>query len=411
MNTTAPVAHAESHIARLRTLLSARRDVSHGATAVEAVTRLSTAHALPSADDVLHDFDRALADLRSHADGMTSDERARTSALGIVNHLVEHALDKLDQAPTSITRNDFCALEAVIRADGSRPSLLLRHGEPDVNHPCAALWQESLVAAGSRLTRIASATGRIQPVNGSSTRYFGSGFLCNGETGVVVTNRHVAVDALKSADIVKEKIRNSDAHVSRYAVLDGLEIEFDGEFGSEDRYVFPVRDVLIPAVGRAPFSSLDIAVMRLDPLGKQEWPEDVQIDGNAEFEKASALNSICIVGFPGPPYERTGIVNGIDWQWIDQQLFGQAYGVKRVAPGVIHRSPGFIADDTQVWVFGHDATTLGGNSGSGVFAWLDGGRAFGLHFSGEDLEKNCAHGFSTPSARAMLYALGLGSAA
>ena len=42
-------------------------------------------------------------------------------------------------------------------------------------------------------------------------------------------------------------------------------------------------------------------------------------------------------------------------------------------------------------VFGHDATTFGGSSGTGVIAWTEQGMpSFGLHFAGETSETNSA---------------------
>jgi hypothetical protein len=174
----------------------------------------------------------------------------------------------------------------------------------------------------------------------------------------------------------------------------------NGYFGARWR----VREILMPASEGDPFSYMDIAVMKIDP-GETVTP--VRIAGNPDFERVATLQSVCIVGFPGPPHERTGVVDGVDWEWVDRHLFGQAYGFKCVAPGVVHRSSGTFEGDAVGWVFGHDATTLGGNSGSGVFAWHDGGGVFGLHFAGCSLDTNCAHGFSTRRARVLLLALGI----
>jgi V8-like Glu-specific endopeptidase len=56
-----------------------------------------------------------------------------------------------------------------------------------------------------------------------------------------------------------------------------------------------------------------------------------------------------------------------------------------------HRPLGIISADAKKWVFGHDATTLGGNSGSPVLAWKNGGFGFGLHFPGTVTASNYAH--------------------
>ena len=64
-----------------------------------------------------------------------------------------------------------------------------------------------------------------------------------------------------------------------------------------------------------------------------------------------------------------------------RNIFGDIYDVKRLAPGAVMR-----ADET---VIEHDASTLGGNSGSLVFS-LETGKAVGLHFAGSYTTANYA---------------------
>ena len=109
-------------------------------------------------------------------------------------------------------------------------------------------------------------------------------------------------------------------------------------------------------------------------------------------EKADgSLISFCAIGFPGPPEYAIGVHDGVDFGWVHNQLFGGRYGLKRIAPGKVHRAIGTLSDDPRHWTFGHDLTTLGGSSGSPVIAWLDGGGAFGIHFAGATAESNYAH--------------------
>ena len=80
---------------------------------------------------------------------------------------------------------------------------------------------------------------------------------------------------------------------------------------------------------------------------------------------------------------------------MNTTLFGGRYGVKRLAPGTVHRPLGSFAKDPQIWIFGHDATTLGGSSGSPILAWkCQGAGSFGLHFAGASIDTNCAHAVS-----------------
>jgi len=40
--------------------------------------------------------------------------------------------------------------------------------------------------------------------------------------------------------------------------------------------------------------------------------------------------------------------------------------IKQLAPGAIMQAPGTVDDDHRGWVMTHDASTLGGNSGSAL---------------------------------------------
>jgi hypothetical protein len=87
--------------------------------------------------------------------------------------------------------------------------------------------------------------------------------------------------------------------------------------------------------------------------------------------------------------------DGVNCRKIYRALFGNLYGVKRFAPGTVHQPLGTLTGDTRNWVFGHDATTLGGSSGSPVVGFVDGKlAAFGLHFADASEFTNSAHAFS-----------------
>ena len=59
--------------------------------------------------------------------------------------------------------------------------------------------------------------------------------------------------------------------------------------------------------------------------------------------------------------------------------------------GLVVGLAAYRADDPRQWIFGHDATTLGGSSGSPIIAWKDGGGGFGIHFAGTSVDSNFAH--------------------
>ena len=122
-------------------------------------------------------------------------------------------------------------------------------------------------------------------------------------------------------------------------------------------------------------------MLRIEPLpdGPQDVPDALTVSADPDGP-LGRLASYCIVGYPAQPVYESGTIEGVDWAWVTRTLFGNVYGVKRLAPGMTHRPLGSLPRDKRRWVFGHDATTLGGNSGFPALAWTD--SAFGLHFAG-----------------------------
>ena len=75
-------------------------------------------------------------------------------------------------------------------------------------------------------------------------------------------------------------------------------------------------------------------------------------------------------------------------------LIGDKFGVKRFSPGMISAKPGVFAaaGGRADSVFLHDATTLGGSSGSPLMMEGSGGWVTaGLHFAGQFGTRNFAH--------------------
>jgi len=350
---------------------------------------------LPQADDLL-------AGLDSARQRNMDDAQNANRAFSTVATLTGTALAKLQGAaavPMSV--DEILAVEAVIRADGSRPSLIVEQGWVDVRNPFAQRWEDQLVSARDDILRFAAATGRIQPAGrGGADLYFGSGFYASLNQPVLLTNRHVALQALRGHGTLAGKpTLVAEDRVVSYQVADGLEVDFNGELAGTLESKAKIVEIRMPVQQSAErYSTMDVAVMVLGFSG-QHLPTPISVSLQPAFEKVGGLSSFCALGFPGKPHKPP---SDIDWDWVDQQLFQETYGVKRLAPGLVHHSAGSVTEDANGWVLGHDATTLGGNSGSGLFTWLDGSQAFALHFSGISAESNFAHGFSTQAAQALL---------
>ena len=124
--------------------------------------------------------------------------------------------------------------------------------------------------------------------------------------------------------------------------------------------------------------------MRIEPIDGAKMPKQaLRFDATpAAFTQAQST-TICTVGFPGPPKREQGPKGEIDWNFVIRTLFGDLFGVKRLAPGRLLETFGAVEFDPLGIVFGHEATTFGGASGSAMIGWENETMpGFGLHFSG-----------------------------
>lgn len=330
------------------------------------------------------------------------DRDAFERALRIIAEAGSEAVRRLVDDPTTLTPGDGAALEAVIFADGSRPSFLLEGGLPPEDHPLIGSWSADLAVTRPFIAKVAKAVGRLQPLNGHASRFVGTGMLVPGAAEpLVLTNFHVLEDARTKHFVGME------AEGGRWRITGHLEIDFVAEAASLETQRFKVVEALLPAGAGPGPSGLDAVVLRLETPGDPALPAPVKLSAAPALANGGA-SSLCTIGFPATPTRTFGVVDGIDWGWVVTTLFGGAmnFGFKRLAPGRFYRALGFDPADSARRAFGHDATTLGGASGSPVIAWKDTGPpCFALHFSGGDGDTNEALAFAR--ARAELEAVGM----
>lgn len=255
-------------------------------------------------------------------------------------------------------------LEAIILRFG-RPAYFVRENTFDTSSaPSSSQEVDQVVNEAREVIQAAiPSVGRINLRNHRKP-WVGTGWVV--AENVLVTNRHVAAEFAERGDEGFVFIE-SNGQTAR-AELDTLR-----EHGSGQEVVFRLRKVLWIA---PPIGSHDVAFLSIDARGEegQSQPPPIKLLDAPALAGLPVARWTAVVGYPGfSPYN-----NAQD----QQRIFEGIYGVKRMQPGqVMAKGANGIVQ--------HDATTLGGNSGSVVLD-LTSGKAVALHFGGIEGDTNSA---------------------
>ncbi|WP_207538745.1 S8 family serine peptidase [Sabulicella rubraurantiaca] len=315
-------------------------------------------------------------------DGET--QRLRATVLGDAERVLSVALRDPDRTP--MDRRALVALEALVRLKG-RPSLIVQNDAFDPEDPeLDDNWVEFLALAGERITNLIRATGRVE-LDGYN---MGTGFVV--APGLLMTNRHVL-------EVIAADPTGRDGWGFRGAA----EVDFSAEWGAQARRAFRITGVRFvgpdPIGGQVNLRKLDLALLEVEERNAagQALPTPVALVGNASA--GGGRHDLALVGHPGRPSALPRQEDGrVDPEVVAslERIFRFRYNVKRLALGQVDRRHGTLAGDAQPpWAFGHDATTLGGNSGSALALQGDDGvggmPVLGLHMGGQWMEQNYAH--------------------
>lgn len=233
------------------------------------------------------------------------------------------------------------------------------------------------------LPRVAKAVGRIN-LNGS---HIGTGFVVADD--VIMTNRHV-LEAIGEEVATTAGRRWIFPYGTPY--IDFSERGIDGPMYEITGVQFAGSN---GTHGRVDFNNLDLACLRVK--ASSGFPQALETLTPASHVTLQPDTRIFVMGYPAAPGANAFIDprTGQPSRDIGRRLanlFGVDYGRKYLSPGVIAIQAGGLArEDPRKWVMVHDATTLGGNSGSLVVAIQGQGEVVGLHFAGMPLTGNFAH--------------------
>lgn len=266
------------------------------------------------------------------------------------------------------------SLEAVVRTDGSRPSFMIRNGAVDKTTSPLGSWESTLDVSADMLRDAIWCVGRID-IPSALHGFEGTGFLI--QENLIATNRHVLQGIAR---------RGGDGN---WTVNDGVTIDFGHEFRARDsvnrrtpRRVAFAGSKPILEVGPVDHTKLDLALIELEPTAPENLPRaPLALDVAADWNDPDT--TIYTLGYPANP--RVGTYTPT----LLEQLFQTTYGYKRLAPGKVMRAQARV----HTWTLAHDATTLGGNSGSVILVVGREHAAAGLHYGGRRTEPRENWGF------------------
>jgi endonuclease G len=278
------------------------------------------------------------------------DPSATTSAPGT------NGFESLQPGPSPVDRH-AAELEAIVLSVG-RPPLLVQNGSyvvpPDLTEEV-----KKIIDGFKRdmIDPVIARSARVDLIDIPRVPYVGTGWIIEKPAenrAIIVTNRHVA-EYFAVADGTGGYRFRTAPNFRPYEAR----IDFKEEYGSQDALEAQVINVLFIAGPRDP----DIALL--------EAEGDVLVDMTPiELDSKDPVKEldVGVVGYPA--YDSRNDPDDV------ARYFGDIFDVKRFAFGEINS----VSKDNPE--FSHDATTLGGNSGSCVFD-LNSGKAVGLHFAGD----------------------------
>jgi endonuclease G, mitochondrial len=290
--------------------------------------------------------------------GAETVERAGYESLGPGNAAAaESGLQKLaEDRVQEITPSEMLGLEAIV-LPRNRPVAFVRgQSYDDLEDPWVSLNDD---VVKRRIALLLPLIGRVEVPSSPILPYAGTGFVVG--RGLIATNRHVAQLFSQGLGLTI-RYRAGDAAIDFKRQIDAPD---------DDRTAYlSVRAVEMIH----PY--WDMALLRVDDL-----PTDRMLRLSVKSPEELLDHNVVVIGYPARD-ERSDLT-------LQDRIFNRTYNVKRLQPGVIRARTEIQSFENTVNALTHDASTLGGNSGSAVIE-VDTGEVVALHFAGEYLKANYA---------------------
>jgi endonuclease G len=301
---------------------------------------------------------RAMLGQIAGSEGIESVARRAEETVGGRGLPVKEVLESFQkfESRQNVKANDIDRLEAIVLPN-ERPVAYIRRGSfSDLKQ---SRWKH--INDGSvrkRIEPLFPSIGRVELPGGQIMEYFGTAFVVGNN--LLMTNRHVG--RLFTDGVGTKQLRYQP---------DAAAMDFRREDGLKETETVSVIDVVMIH----PY--WDMALLKVASLPAGVEPLKLAVDDPERYLDQDVM----VVGYPARDPR-----NNLDLQ---DRIFERKYGVKRLQPGKARARDEFPSFGNRVRAMTHDASTLGGNSGSVVID-VKTGVVIGLHFAGEYLKANYA---------------------
>ncbi len=274
---------------------------------------------------------------------------------------------------SALSDDEVKGLEAVILTDGSRPAVFVQDNSIPLRRSVLGTWHGDAQMHHERINSVTRSVGRINDPT-ATQKFSGTGFVV--APGVIATNRHV-LEAVGAE-------HPGQAGTTSWTIHPDVEINFSHEFERDIEPGYTITRVLyagpMPIRGEVNFERLDLALLQCET--DDNFPPNIPLADPSST--IGADRKVYVIGYPARPlFEDRDVL---------ADIFANTFGWKRWAPGKTKAGPGELEGDDEAWIMSHDASTLGGNSGSTVFLFEGAGDVcVGMHFAGVSRQQNYAH--------------------
>lgn len=316
---------------------------------------------------------------------LESRDTLKHEVLSDAEEVLQKILGGEDVSPNNVRSNT--AFEALVKMQG-RPVIKMDDTPIDLNDPNLQEWAGKIGMVYRELPKLSGSVGRID-MDGI---HQGTGFVV--APGIVMTNRHV-IEGFAAPIPTASK-------PDRWLIERRATINFSPEANNASKE-FVIQDILFSGPDRISgdplinHDELDMALVAVEETNTVGTALPKKLCPAASASIASANSIVFLIGYPAAPSSYPKDENGIIRLEVVErlrELFGVEFGRCYLSPGLVEVPVTDFNKGVRSISFAHDATSLGGSSGSCLINYSSNPDVVGLHYGGDWLRANFAHDLS-----------------